>query len=162
MLDYFIFTPGLGQIEKKWIAYCPELKIGIYGKEIKILGNSMLMFNSFEHIVNKYNDIMSSVCAKCPKFTLHVRGLLSKKTDTIFIENENYKYFLNKIKTEYFIKVSGKKQDRQWFVSSKYDKIYTKNNIKIFNKCETMQNTIKTEGFFYKKLNTISSVDLLL
>jgi hypothetical protein len=165
MLDYFIFPPGIDNPNKKWVAYCPKLKDKTYGKEIRILGDSMLLHNSTKYIMKNYKDDMSSICKKCPEFTLYAKGILKIKNKNIIIENKNYKYSSNKKnKQEYLIKVKKQMDSRCWEISGEENATYTTNNIHILTECETITdvNSIKTYGFFYKKLNIISPTDMLI
>jgi hypothetical protein len=163
-LDYFIFAGGAG---KGWVAYCPHQRVGTCSKKITILGNSQLLSNCSDYLILHYNDNMKSVCKKCPQFALHAKGKLYSKKEEIFIENENY-FYIDKIKKEYFIKVGGQEEaDRKWVITNGQNEVHTMDNIKILNKCETViidrnyKNSIKTKGFFYQKLKTISPLMVL-
>ena len=159
-LNYFIFR--LKSKMGEWVSYCTELKSGTYSKEIKIFGNSMLLSNSVEYILKKYNDKMSSVCSKCPEFTLHTKGTLITKDQNAFIYNRNEHQKNNKTKQQCLIKVGYELAEQKWMIKNKKNIIYTKNNIKILNNCETFIDSIKTEGFFYRNSNTITNIDFFI
>lgn len=149
MLDYFIFASG----HEDWAIYCPETRSIIYAEYVAVLGDSKLLSNSKEYIGDKYNDNMSSICKKCPEFTVHAKGLLHKTEKKVFVKNKNYNLYSSKNK--YLIKVEGK-INKSWSIANKNKKIFTANNIIMKNSCETEGKFIKTHGFFYKKSNIIS------
>jgi hypothetical protein len=154
-LDYFVFASGMSG--DGWAVYCPSNKSISFTENLTILGNSQLLCNSVDYINENYNENMKQIYSMPPQFTLLIKNsLLCEQEKKISIFNENYNDFTSKIKKEYLIKVGGKKSNKKWLIIDRNKKTYTKNNIFIFAKCETSENFIKVNGFFYKKSNIIS------